>query len=275
MTDTQAIYSLTRGTLPLLVSMPHAGNALPSPYRERMVERAWATEDTDWHMEPLYAFARDMGASMLVPRHSRFIVDLNRPPENTPMYPGVNNTGLCPIHFFTGDPIYRDGQAPDDAEIAQRVATYWQPYHQALQAELQRLKAQHGYALLFDAHSIKSELPWLFEGQLPALNLGTVNGSSCAPQLRERLMQVLAEQQAFTHVTDGRFKGGYITRQYGRPQDHIHAVQLEMCWRSYMEEAPPYAWNAQIAAKVQPLLKNLLQTLLDWTPTPSSTETTP
>lgn len=269
MTDTlisNDIFSLTRGSTPLLLSMPHTGNQLPSPYRERMVERAWATEDTDWHMEALYGFARDLGASVLVPRYSRFVVDLNRPPENTPMYPGANNTGLCPLHFFTGDPIYRDGQAPDDADIAARVARFWRPYHQALQDELERLRAQHGYALLFDAHSIKSQLPWLFEGELPALNLGTVNGSSCSPALRDRLMQVLAAQDRFSHVTDGRFKGGYITRQYGRPQQGIHAVQLEKCWRSYMDERTPSEWRPDIAAQLQPLLRTLLQTMLAWQP---------
>ena len=263
---TPSIFTLTPGNTPLLVSMPHMGTAIPDAIRARLVDRAQATEDTDWHMEPLYAFARDMGASMLAPRHSRYVVDLNRPPENTPMYPGSNNTGLCPLNFFTGDPLYRAGQAPDDAEIAQRVATYWQPYHQALQAELQRLKARFGYALLFDAHSIKSELPWLFEGQLPALNLGTANSTSCAPMLREALNQVLAAQQDYSHVTDGRFKGGYITRHYGRPQDGIHAVQLEMCWRAYMEETAPYAWNPEIAGRVQPLLRKLLQAMLDWAP---------
>jgi N-formylglutamate deformylase len=144
------------------------------------------------------------------------------------------------------------------------LATYWQPYHQALAAELARLRAQHGHALLWDGHSIRSELPWLFDGQLPALNLGTASGASCAPALRDALMQVLARQSDFSHVTDGRFKGGYITRRYGQPEQGVHAVQMEMCWHTYMDEAPPWRLDPARVARLQPLLRALLQTLLDW-----------
>jgi N-formylglutamate deformylase len=259
-------FTLRPGHTPLLVSMPHVGTALPGDLRSRYVERAVATEDTDWHLERLYAFASGMGASTLVPNFSRYVVDLNRPPENTPMYPGVNNTELCPTRFFTGEALYRDNQAPSAAEVARRVVYYWQPYHQALRAELNRLKMLHGYALLFDAHSIRSELPWLFAGRLPDLNLGTASGHSCAPGLRERLGQVLAAQQQYTQVVDGRFKGGYITRHYGQPLQGVHAVQLEMCWRTYMHEEPPYAWEPGLATQVQPLLRQLLQAMLDWRP---------
>ena len=217
-------------------------------------------------MDKLYAFASEMGASTLVPHHSRYVVDLNRPPENTPMYPGVNNTELCPTRFFTGEPLYREGLAPTEAEIAERVANYWQPYHQALRQELDRLKSIHGYALLFDAHSIKSELPWLFEGKLTDLNLGTVTGNACAPEVRESLTQVLNQQSRYTVAVDGRFKGGYITRNYGQPGQGIHAVQLEKCWSTYMREVPPYAWAPEIAGQLQPLLRQLLQTMLDWKP---------
>ena len=155
------IYTLHCGHRPLLVSLPHVGTLIPEALRPRLVERALLTEDTDWFLDRLYAFVTGLGASLIVPRHSRFVVDLNRPSDNRPMYAGANNTELCPTRFFTGDPVYRDGMAPDDAEIVQRVATYWQPYHDALAAELARLKVEHGHAVLFDGHSIKSELPWL------------------------------------------------------------------------------------------------------------------
>jgi N-formylglutamate deformylase len=260
------IFTLTPGSTPLLVSMPHVGSFIPDDIRAKLVDRALIAEDTDWHMDKLYAFATDLGASMLVPRHSRYVVDLNRPPENTPMYPGVNNTELCPTRFFTGDPLYRDGLAPTDTEIAERVTTYWQPYHQALRQELDRLKSIHGYALLFDAHSIKSTLPWLFDGKLTDLNLGTVSANACDPHLRSSLVQVLEAQSSYTVAVDGRFKGGYITRQYGQPSQGIHAVQLEMCWCTYMQERAPYAWAPEIAGQVQPLLQNLLQTMLNWRP---------
>ena len=262
----ESVFTLYRGHLPLLVSVPHAGTVIPVDQQPRYVQRALAVEDTDWFMEEVYGFVHELGASLLVPRHSRYLIDLNRPPENLPMYPGVNNTELCPTRFFSGDALYREGQAPDDAEIARRLQRYWQPYHQALQTELARLKAEHGHALLFDGHSIKSQLPWLFDGQLPDLNLGTVNGASCAPSLRAALGGVLAAQTEFTHVVDGRFKGGYITRRYGQPAQGVHAVQLEKCWRCYMEETPPFAVDAARLRRLQPVLRALLKTMLDWTP---------
>ncbi len=259
-------HTLHRGSTPLLVSVPHAGTAIPADQQHRYVERALQVEDTDWFLERLYAFVRDLGASLLVPTHSRYLVDLNRPSANTPMYAGQNNTELCPTRFFTGEPLYLEGQAPDAAEIARRVGTYWRPYHDTLQDELARLRAVHGHAVLFDAHSIKSELPWLFEGTLPHMSLGTVGGSSCAPALRDALAGVFAAQTRYTHVVDGRFKGGHITRQNGRPAEGVHAVQLEMCWRAYMDETLPCVWHEGRAAEVTPLLHRLVQTMIDWRP---------
>jgi N-formylglutamate deformylase len=263
-----AAYTLHRGSAPLLVSLPHVGTQIPSEWVQRFTPRALAVENTDWHLASIYCFARLLGASILVPRWSRFVVDLNRPPENQPMYPGQNNTELVPTRFFSGDPIYREGQVPSEAEVADRVAHYWQPYHQALAGELARLKTAHGHALLWDGHSIQSQLPWLFEGRLPDLNLGTVDGSSCAPDLREALMQVLSRQSHYSHVTDGRFKGGFITRRYGRPNEGVHAVQLEMCFSTYMlEERPPWPLDeAGVAQSLQPLLTALLSTMLAWWP---------
>ncbi|RFO95472.1 N-formylglutamate deformylase [Rhodoferax lacus] len=260
------VFTLYRGSTPLLVSMPHVGTLIPAYLQARYTPRALQLEDTDWHLEAVYDFVRDSGASLIVPRYSRYVIDLNRPSENTPMYAGANNTELCPTCFFTGEPLYREGQAPDEAEIAKRVATYWNPYHATLAAELQRLHQAHGHAVLFDAHSIHSELPWLFEGRLPDLNLGTVNGSSAAPALRDALAQVLASQTAYTQVVDGRFKGGHITRHFGRPAEGLHAVQLEMCWKCYMAEQPPYVLDEARAERVRPLLKKLLHSLMEWTP---------
>ena len=258
--------TLHRGSTPLLVSVPHAGTLIPADQRHRYVERALQVEDTDWFLDRLYAFVKAMGASLLLPVQSRYLIDLNRPSENTPLYAGQNNTELCPTRFFTGEPLYRGGLAPDADEIGRRVRLYWQPYHDTLQRELERLRAQHGHAVLFDAHSIKSELPWLFDGALPHMNLGTVGGSSCAPALRDALAGLLDSQSRYTHVVDGRFKGGHITRQYGQPQQGVHAVQLEMCWRAYMDEAPPWRWDDARAAEVTPLLRRLVQTMIDWRP---------
>jgi N-formylglutamate deformylase len=242
------------------------GTRIPEDVGHRLVSRALAVEDTDWHLEAVYGFARELGASVLVPAHSRYVIDLNRPPENTPMYPGANNTELVPTRFFSGDALYRDGEAPTDAEIARRRADFWHPYHDALAAELARLRAAHGRVVLWDGHSIRSELPWLFAGRLPDLNLGTAAGASCAPGLRAALMRALDAQTAFSHVTDGRFKGGYITRRYGRPGEGVHAVQLEMCWSTYMPEQPPYVVDAARTARLVPVLRALLQTCLAWRP---------
>ena len=267
MTDpTQDVYTLHRGDSPLLVSMPHVGTWIPPELHARY--HAWALQapDTDWHLDRLYGFARDLGATLLVPRHSRYVIDLNRPPDNQPMYAGSNNTELCPTRAFTGEPIYRDGAAPDEAEVQQRVQRWWRPYHDALAAELARLKAAHGHVVLFDAHSIKSELPWLFEGTLPHLNLGTASGAACADTLAARVVAVCAAQPTYSHVLNGRFKGGHITRQYGRPADGVHAVQLEMCWRAYMDEDPPWAWHPAKAAAITPLLTQLLLAMRDWKP---------
>ena len=184
MSDT---YTLYPGTRPLLVSVPHAGTQIAPEVAADLVPRALAVEDADWHLDRLYDFAREMGASLIVPRYARYVVDLNRPPENTPMYPGRNNTELVPTRFFTGEPLYREGRVPGDAEVQRRVQRYWRPYHQALQGELARLKADHGHAMLFDGHSIQAELPWLFEGRLPDLNVGTADGARACTIIAHRL----------------------------------------------------------------------------------------
>jgi len=266
----EPVFTLVRGTVPLLVSLPHVGTTIPDGLVPDLVPRALALEDTDWHLAEVYDFARELGASVLVPRLSRYAIDLNRPPENAPMYPGANNTELVPTRFFTGDPLYREGRVPDEREIERRKGAYWRPYHEALAAELARIVATHGHAILWDGHSIQAEVPWLFDGRLPDLNLGTAGGASCAPALRDSLMAVLAAQSRFSHITDGRFKGGYITRRYGRPQEGVHAIQLEMGLATYMDETRATLAVAAVdgdrVARLQPVLRKLLQTTLHWRP---------
>jgi N-formylglutamate deformylase len=266
----EPVFTLERGSAPLLLSLPHVGTVIPDDLAPAFAPRALALEDTDWHLAEVYDFARALGASVLVPRVSRYVIDLNRPPENTPMYAGANNTELVPTRFFTGDPLYREGRVPDERETLRRRETYWRPYHEALAAELARLVAAHGHAMLWDGHSIQAEVPWLFEGRLPDLNLGTAGGASCAPALREALMAVLAAQSSFSHVTDGRFKGGYITRRYGRPREQVQAIQLEMGLATYMDETraalPVAPADSARLARLQPVLRELLQTTLDWRP---------
>jgi N-formylglutamate deformylase len=263
-------YTLTRGTSPLVVSMPHVGTQIPDELKERYVPRALQVEDTDWHLPLLYDFVIAMGATVLQAHVSRYVIDLNRPPDNAPMYPGASNTELCPTRFFTGDPIYNQQQAPDEEEQAQRLTRYWRPYHDCLQATLSETKEKHGYAVLWDAHSIRQEIPWLFEGRLPGLNLGTADNKSCATSLRQQLSAVLEQGKTlapeFTSVVDGRFKGGYTTRHYGNPAKGIHVAQMEMAQALYMDEFHPYAYDQKRADKVKPLLIALLTTMHNWTP---------
>jgi N-formylglutamate deformylase len=258
-----AVYTLTQGSAPVLVSMPHIGTDIPADLRAQYVPRALAVEDTDWHLARLYNFLHELGASVLMPSTSRYVIDLNRPPDDAPMYPGASNTELCPTRFFTGEPLYQAGQEPDVAERARRRDVYWQPYHAALAGELARLKAQHGYALLWDAHSIRSEIPWLFDGRLPDLSIGTASGASASEAVTAAVVQACAEQTQFSSVLNGRFKGGYITRHYGQPDQHIHAIQLEMCQSLYMQEIAPFAYDEARAALVQPLLRKMISSPLE------------
>jgi N-formylglutamate deformylase len=255
-------YTLHQGTAPLLISLPHDGSALPDDIAARLTDSARRVPDTDWHVSRLYAFARDLGASMLVPRYSRYVVDLNRPQDDTSLYPGQNTTGLCPAVQFTGEPVYRDGQAPSPDEIAARVETYWRPYHHALRAELERIRTAHGRVLLWEGHSIKgSDLEFLFPGRLPDLNLGTAAGASCSPALQARLEAALAAQSRYDWVANGRFKGGYITRHYGDPAHGIDAVQLEISQRIYMDEAT-FAYDEACARDAQATIRLLLEAVL-------------
>ena len=229
-------FTLHRGTAPLLVSVPHDGTRVPDDIAARLTPEARRVPDTDWHLSTLYDFAKAMGASMIVPRFSRYVVDLNRSEDDVSLYPGQNTTGLCPVVRFSGDPVYLSGQEPSEDEVRGRVETYWRPYHAALRAELDRIRAAHGRVVLWEGHSIKGDLPFLFDGRLPDLNLGTANGASCSPGLQARLEDVLSSQSRYGWVHNGRFKGGYITRHYGDPANDVDAVQLEISQRIYMDE---------------------------------------
>jgi N-formylglutamate deformylase len=254
-------YTLHAGTAPLLVSLPHDGTAVPADIAARFVPSARRVPDTDWHVARLYDFARELGASIISPKHSRYVVDLNRPPDDVSLYPGQNTTGLCPIVQFSGEPVYSSGAEPSPDEVAARVDRYWRPYHAALERELERIRSAHGRAVLWDGHSIRSVVPFLFEGRLPDFNLGTAGGKSCSPQLQLRLADVLNSQTKYTSVVNGRFKGGYITRHYGDPQNGIDAIQLELAQLNYMNEAT-FAYDESLGAPVRALIRRLLEAAL-------------
>lgn len=251
-------FTLHRGTSPLLVSMPHLGTGIAPELQSAFVPRALAVEDSDWHLDRLYDFLPELGASVIKPGTSRYVIDLNRPPDDAPMYPGGANTELCPTRFFSGDALYLPGREPSGEERTRRCARYWQPYHAALAAELERIKALHGFALLWDAHSIRSQIPWLFEGRLPDLNIGSANGASADAAVTAALLQACAALPHISTAVNGRFKGGYITRHYGQPARHVHAIQLELCQSLYMQETPPFAYDAALALGIQPLLRNMV-----------------
>ena len=252
-----------QGHAPLLISMPHTGIHVPGDIAAKLTPEGREVHDTDWHMPALYDFAKVLGASILVATHSRYVIDLNRSPDGVSLYPGQSVTGLCPVDGFDSKPLYASkADEPDDAEIARRCELYWQPYHAQLRAELDRLRQQHGVAVLWDAHSIRSVLPRFFAGQLPDFNLGTADGASCAPALAQALLPIAEAAEGYTAVLNGRFKGGYITRHYGEPARNIHAVQLELTWRTYMDQAPPYTYLPERATQVQPHLRRMLETAL-------------
>ena len=254
-----------QGTAPLLISMPHTGTHVPAEIAARLTPEGREVHDTDWHMPRLYEFAKQLGASILVATHSRYVIDLNRPPDGASLYPGQSVTGLCPVDSFADTPLYASKDyEPDDAEIARRREAYWQPYHGQLRAELDRIKGQHGTAMLWDAHSIRSVLPRFFEGKLPDLNLGTADGKSCDPALARQLLEIAGRAPAHTSVLNGRFKGGYITRQYGQPEQGFHAVQLEMTQSSYMQELMPFDYLPEVADRIKPTLAAMLQAALDF-----------
>lgn len=252
-------FDLHTGSLPLLISMPHVGTEIPSALHAAFRDEALRVPDTDWFVDRLYAAAGVRGASLLRARYSRYVIDLNRAPDSAPLYPGASNTELCPTTGFDDAPLYRDGAAPDAAEIDRRRRAYWQPYHDALANELARLRAQHGYAILFDAHSIRSQVPRFFSGRLPDINYGTADGASCARAMQDSVWAV--DTQPYTKIINGRFKGGYITRHYGNPEQGIHALQLELSQITYMDE-DRFLWDDARAAGVIPVLMRVIDSLL-------------
>ncbi|MEM5435893.1 N-formylglutamate deformylase [Paraburkholderia diazotrophica] len=256
------LYTLTRGHAPLLISIPHLGTYIPDALRNQYTDAALTVADTDWHLDRLYAFALDLGATVLGARVSRYVVDLNRPSSDESLYPGRTTTGLCPDVTFRGEPVYRDGYLPDAAEKERRIQTYWRPYHQAIQTELSRLRKDYANVLLWEAHSIASVLPHLFDGKLPDLNIGTQDGRTAAGTVLQATINA-AQGSNYTWVANGRFKGGFITRHFGAPHEGIHAVQLEMCQNTYMDENPPFPFQPERAQAIGPTLQRMVLGALD------------
>jgi N-formylglutamate deformylase len=260
-------YNFVSGNSPLLISMPHVGTTIPAEIASNMTAPALQRADTDWHLVELYDMAKDFDASVLSAEYMRYVIDLNRATDDISLYPGQDTTTLCPLDTFAKEALYQPGHAPDKAEIARRIELYWQPYHSKLASELERLKAMHGIALLWDAHSIASSVPRFFSGKLPDLNFGTADSQSCDASLQAAIAYSLEQSttaQQYSQVFNGRFKGGYITRHYGVPAINVHALQLEMSQCIYMQEQAPYAYAPLLANQVKPLLAELLSSCINW-----------
>ena len=254
------IVTVTRGSSPLILSMPHPGTSVPSEVAAQLNERGRLVEDTDWHMRQLYGCAERFQPTIVEAQLSRFVIDLNRDPAGVSLYPGQATTELVPTTTFDGAPIWQT--APGAYEIERRKAAYFQPYHAALSAEIERVKAEHGYCVLWDCHSIKSVIPRLFEGTLPTLNLGTNSGESCAGGVEAAAVTAMA-RQPFTQIANGRFKGGWITRHYGRPSESVHALQMEIALSAYLaDEAAPWAFDETKAASLQTALSATIEAAL-------------
>ncbi|WP_431469846.1 N-formylglutamate deformylase [Sphingosinithalassobacter sp. LHW66-3] len=259
---------ITRGDAPLIVSIPHAGIDIPEDIARDLVSVERARRDADLHVDRLYSIAREFGATIVRTAISRTVVDVNRMPDGETLYPGQFTTGLCPAVTFDGEPLYLPGREPDEAEIERRRAAWYQPYHDALRAEVDRLRGGHPRLVLYDAHSIRSLAPKLFTGELPHFNIGTNDGRSCAPGLTQAVEQA-CDASDFTRVTNGRFKGGWITRHYGWPRaERVHAIQMELAMRTYLDEVPaaewPPLWDATRAEPCRDVLRRVLAACIDF-----------
>lgn len=255
------VYDFIAGDLPLLISVPHDGRKLAPGQAERLSEHAKRLPDTDWHVLKLYEFAKDIGANMIAANYSRYVVDLNRGADDFALYEDQVSTGLCPSRTFTGEDIYQSGDSIENDEQVQRVSDFWQPYHDKIASTLAAIKESHGYALLWDGHSIPGEVPLLFDGVLPDLNLGSNDGAACSARVAESVLRVAAES-GFSAVLNGRFRGGFITRHYGDPEHHVHAIQLELSQRNYMNEET-LAWDDDKASRLIPAIKDMLTEFLN------------
>ncbi len=255
------VFSFAAGNSPLLISIPHDGRALVPGQAERMTKTGQAIPDTDWFVRELYSFAEDIGASVVAANYSRYVVDLNRPADDTALYEGQVSTGVCPLKTFSGDDIYVEGETISVDEQQNRIEQYWRPYHEKISSTLDTLKDEHGVALLWDAHSIASEVPLLFPGVLTDLNIGTNGGKSCAIPLESAVMSI-AEASDYSAVLNGRFRGGFITRNYGDPDNGTNAIQLELSQRRYMDEKK-LSYDAAPAVRVGSTIKSMLTAFVE------------
>lgn len=255
------VYQIERGDSPVIVSFPHSGTFVPRDLRARFTRAAAKLPDTDWHVPELYDFLPIGRVTTIVANVSRYVVDLNRSPDDAELYPGRPSTGVFPTTTFSGDSIYRSGCEPDAGETGERVSRYWDPYHDALAQLVDANVQKFGLAVIYDAHSIAPVIPRLFAGELPVLNLGTANGSACSEEF-ERPVREAVSNSGFSYAINGRFIGGYIARHYGRPERGCHALQMELSQRAYLGSPEP-ALDSNLAKPLRRALRTILRSLTD------------
>jgi formiminoglutamase len=249
------------GSSPVILAFPHVGTHVPDDIAARLNDEGTKLRDTDWHVDRLYARLLP-DATMVRATFHRYCIDANRDPGGQSLYPGQNTTGLVPLTDFDNQPIWKEGEAPGQADIAERLERFHRPYHAALRAEIDRVKALHGVAILYDCHSIRSRCPFLFEGTLPDFNIGTDNGRTCAPEMERAVADVCRGASGYTSVLNGRFRGGWTTRHYGRPEHGIHAIQMELAQATHLAaEEPPFAYDEAKAERLRVHLKAILERL--------------
>jgi N-formylglutamate deformylase len=253
---------LAIGDGPLVLAQPHSGVDIPESILDRLNPKGRALEDTDWHITRLYDGLIENVTVVSTPIH-RYVIDANRDPSDVSLYPGQNTTSLCPTTTFDGDPIYREGEEPSEDEISERRQQYHAPYHDTLHQQLQRVHQKHGYVVLYDCHSIRSRVAYLFDGKLPDFNIGTNSGQSCDAAFEAAVINICARQTQFSHVSNGRFKGGWTTRHYGNPQIGFHAIQMELAQCNYMQEKAPWSYDDKKAEELRLALRSILKAILE------------
>ncbi|OCP02889.1 MULTISPECIES: N-formylglutamate deformylase [unclassified Ensifer] len=258
-----AVFEVKRGNSPVILGFPHTGTEVPRAVWDRLNDNGRILADTDWHIHELYdGLLKDV--TVVRATFHRYVIDANRDPEGVSLYPGQNTTGLVPETDFDGKPIWKDGQKPTDAEVAERLQAFHAPYHAALAAEIERVKSIHGVAVLYDCHSIRSHIPFLFEGKLPDFNIGTDMGKTCAPEIERGVVDITTTAKGYSSILNGRFKGGWTTRHYGRPETGVHAIQMELAQSTHLAaEEPPFALDAGRSALLREPLKAILKRIED------------
>lgn len=251
---------VNEGSSPIVLGMPHVGQHLPDDIKARLNPLGQRIDDTDWWIDQLYDGLLE-NPTVVKATFSRYVADANRAATDESLYPGQNSTGVCSPVTFDGEPIYLAGQEPNEVEISSRIANFHTPYHTALAEQIARVKAKHGVCVLYDCHSIRSNIPYLFDGELPVFNIGTNARSTCHEAIEQAVVDVCKSQSIYSFALNGRFKGGWTTRHYGQPSHGVHVIQMELGQRAYMDEAPPWNYRADLAEQVRPLLKTILSNI--------------